>query len=252
MNTIIHTVLTPAQRAAIQSLVAACSAHDHTNLSFPFDDGELFVFSDKGNGLADGILSAAAFSLCGADSWDCSAFTHPSLRNQGAFSALLEAGLSKLSREGSIFFYADPSCQDTMAALSALHTEHLADEHMMELAPGDFFKAADRIGSTECTVSEIPDSAVNTLHITVPDGEVFINCHTAHYYLYGLQIAPDRRGQGLGKLLLTQTLSRLFLQNPKPVRLQVSGDNTSALSLYKKTGFRITETLSCYLFSYNR
>ena len=34
----------------------------------------------------------------------------------------------------------------------------------------------------------------------------------------------------------------------RPVLLQVAGNNTPALALYKKTGFRITETLCCYLY----
>ena len=32
------------------------------------------------------------------------------------------------------------------------------------------------------------------------------------------------------------------------ITLQVSGDNTPAVNLYKKTGFHITETLSYYLY----
>mgnify|MGYP005804173691 FL=1 len=42
-------------------------------------------------------------------------------------------------------------------------------------------------------------------------------------------------------------LKRLREESPA-VLLQVSGDNAVALRLYEKTGFRITETLSYYLY----
>ena len=136
-----------------------------------------------------------------------------------------------------------------MAVLSALHAEHLADEHMLELSPENFSKFISiEESSGSLTVVEVPGGSCRTLHITIPNGEVFIHCHASHHYLYGLEIAPAHRGRGLGGFLLAQALSVLFLREPKPVRLQVSGDNVAALSLYKKTGFRITETLSCYLF----
>ncbi len=65
------------------------------------------------------------------------------------------------------------------------------------------------------------------------------------FYLYHLEIIPDYRGYGLGRSLLHAVLASL----PKSAQviLQVSSENTAALSLYKKTGFRITKTLSYYI-----
>ena len=66
-------------------------------------------------------------------------------------------------------------------------------------------------------------------------------------YLWGLEIRSRFRGKGYGKAFFLQVLKQLE-QNAPAVLLQVSGDNTAALNLYKKTGFRITETLSYYLY----
>ncbi len=66
------------------------------------------------------------------------------------------------------------------------------------------------------------------------------------FYLYHVQIRSDLRGRGWGRALL----DALFQQLPAGSRLtlQVSSLNEPALALYKKTGFRITETLSYYIF----
>ena len=53
--------------------------------------------------------------------------------------------------------------------------------------------------------------------------------------------------RGYGKAFFFQVLKSLQ-ENTSTVTLQVSGNNTVALNLYKKTGFRITETLSYYLY----
>ena len=79
-------------------------------------------------------------------------------------------------------------------------------------------------------------------------GIVHSSVFSSYYYLYGFEIREDLRGQGYGKRFLNQVLLDLAKHAPLPLRLQVSGENLPALSLYKKTGFQITETLSGYLY----
>ena len=62
-----------------------------------------------------------------------------------------------------------------------------------------------------------------------------------------MEIRAPFRGKGYGKAFFLQVLKSLQ-ENTSTVTLQVSGNNTVALNLYKKTGFRITETLSYYLY----
>lgn len=72
--------------------------------------------------------------------------------------------------------------------------------------------------------------------------------HAGTACLYAFEIVPELRGRGIGKKALCLILRFLKEQGVKLLFLQVSGDNTAALNLYKKAGFRITETLSYYFY----
>ena len=75
-------------------MVNTCTAHDHTSLSFPFEDASLFLFSEY-----DGrIVSAIAFVPVDDLLFECSAFTDPEFRGQGLFSALLIRGSRNFQR----------------------------------------------------------------------------------------------------------------------------------------------------------
>ncbi|MGN0159705.1 MAG: GNAT family N-acetyltransferase [Brotaphodocola sp.] len=66
--------------------------------------------------------------------------------------------------------------------------------------------------------------------------------------LHHVEILPQFRGCGYGTILIQQLILALKEQGFSKIILQVSGDNSAALALYKKQGFRITETLSFYLY----
>lgn len=66
--------------------------------------------------------------------------------------------------------------------------------------------------------------------------------------LHHVEIFPEFRGRGMGKQMICLLLERLAECHVRTVILQVSSDNLSALRLYEKTGFQITETLSYYLY----
>ena len=87
-------------------------------------------------------------------------------------------------------------------------------------------------------------TARNKAHSTVQDNtsgtdstpDACVTCrlslNSTAAYLYSLETAPALRRRGLASCFL----------------IQVSGSNEPALHLYRKTGFRITETLSYYLY----
>ena len=119
---------------------------------------------------------------------------------------------------------------------------------MMELA-SDAVSAIKGMGKTGyLTVTEAMEGEQAILVFSDAHGSLNISLYGTHYYLYGFEIREGQRGQGLGTSLLIKVLSFLAEREPLPVTLQVSGSNGPALSLYKKTGFRITETLSRYLY----
>jgi mycothiol synthase len=54
----------------------------------------------------------------------------------------------------------------------------------------------------------------------------------------GVGVDPARRGEGLGRMLVEAGLARLAERGIRDARLQVDGDNTAALRLFRRFGFR--------------
>ncbi len=234
MSATITTALQPLQKAQIQSM----------NSAFPVDDAELFAFFE-----IDGtIRSAAAFFHEGEETYECYAFTEQDYRRQGLFTELLDLAIETLPEETEFLFYTNGSDPDTIAALDALEAECVLEEHMMELQLSSWnplFSASSEhpLTMTLTTVDDTLTRQYKNLY-----GSVNISMFSSYYYLYGLEIHDEYRGYGHGNHLLTQVLRDLAVHNPLPLRLQVSGENIPAVSLYKKTGFQITETLFVYLY----
>ena len=268
----------------IQTMVNTCTAHDHTSLSFPFEDAALFLFSEYDRR----TVSAIAFVPVDDLLFECSAFTDPEFRGQGLFSALLDQGIQELPEDSELLFYVDQKDRNTAAVLEAIGAEQDSEEHMMELLPEDFSTAVRRTDHAESAAAPsgfLTDVQLETLDIDgtltlcFRSGHAIVNFSVfpSHYYLYGFEVERSQRGKGYGTSFLQTILVGLFSDtenlltdlytgrtvsdapvpasscagssdHKRPVLLQVSGDNLPALSLYKKTGFRITETLCCYLY----
>lgn len=244
-----HT-LNSAQKAQIHSLEDRCLKGSSLTLSFPEDSAEYFLLYSDENG---SLLSAAAFTPVQDGIFECSAFTDPAFRNQGLFSDLLEAGLSMLPGESDLIFYCDGRCPDTLKVLEALEAEYLTCDYMMELSPELLVNSLHEIltdSSAPVTPAfeSLDEDGCPLLLFRSPYGEALVSCQKTCYYFYSFEIKEGFRGIGHGQSLLFQILKALYRKCPGSVRLQVSGDNFPALSLYKKTGFRITDTLSTYLY----
>lgn len=276
--------LYPSQKEKIQSLVDRCHDFDGPFLSFPFEDASYFLYidgcSDPSRSIASlcreaapqpcpvsspdsrsGCIAAMALTVCGEDAWECSAFVQPDFRRQGLFSALLDQAIDLLPEESDLYFLIDSSTEAAGAVLELLGAELVSKEHMMELSLDDFlrqepelamksyaeeFSPAKAEGGFSAAVSE--DCSSSQLCYRSSFGQVSISLHSDGCYLYGFEILPEFRRQGHGTRFLFETLTDLAVRNLFPVRLQVSGSNQAALSLYKKTGFRITETLLSFLY----
>lgn len=244
----VTSVLNPSQEREIQSLMEACRKKEAVSLSFPFNGEALYVLvSDQGR-----ICTASAFLKEDDDTYECAAFTHPASRRRGFFSAALEKGLSLLPPEADILFYTDEKNSGAKKALDSLEAELISKEYMMELSlreKADVLSPAIKAEDPSVLhVKETLEDGEKTLLFSNAFGSVKITVFPSHYYLYGFLIQEPFRGQGHGEALLLAVLGFLAASKEMPVSLQVSGDNLPAVSLYEKTGFRITETLSCYLY----
>ncbi|MGM0408756.1 MAG: ribosomal protein S18-alanine N-acetyltransferase [Bacteroidota bacterium] len=66
------------------------------------------------------------------------------------------------------------------------------------------------------------------------------------YRIYSLAIAPEARGQGIGKKLLEYAEQLAKKNHIQKITLEVSEKNESAINLYKKQGYQIEKTRAGY------
>lgn len=243
------------QLKEIARLVESCRIHDRIRLSYPSEDNgdgcrHYLLYTE------DGIL-AAALALIELDHEfsECSAFTHPQYRRQGYFTRLFTAALEECE-ERDILFAVCEDCPDTMAVLDSLGAELESREHQMELElpscdsgrtiafpplrhPGVTINASVSDGSA---IWKLLEKGTDIGHCMLTP--VSATCACLHH----VEIEETLRSHGYGSDFLALLFPRLSASGIRKVILQVSDDNPAALSLYRKTGFRLTETLSYYWY----
>lgn len=69
-----------------------------------------------------------------------------------------------------------------------------------------------------------------------------------HACFYGFHVHELCRGIGIGESVFYHVLKDLITRGCTQIVLHVGGDNYPAISIYKKAGFRITETLSYFMY----
>lgn len=70
--------------------------------------------------------------------------------------------------------------------------------------------------------------------------------NSRYWRLYSMASAPQARGRGVGKQLLTFAITQARKAEAKGMRLEVKCDNTSAIALYRQLGFEVTDLLPAY------
>lgn len=248
MNLIHTTALSPTQKSELRELAAACKAAEPLSLSVPVEDGlDYFLLYQNHRLAAMLFLFFPEETLC-----ECGAFTQPSMRRQGYFSTLLEAATAHVealedSRSLAIdlCFLLDSGTPSALETIRAIGAEYWYSEYKMERA----LSSSDAAFQTELVIQEAEPGIYTA---SKPDGTLVGTCvllpSGSDVYFYGFEIRETLRGQGLGRTFLQSMLSLLSDKGFQSISLQVSGQNQPALALYKKTGFRITETLDFYLY----
>lgn len=252
-----YTTLSQGLQQSVSQLAASCRAHDNSSLSYPLSPEEGALSHYLAFGSPQKLIGALAVSSWDDDTVEIAAFTLPEERQKGCFSQLLALALEDF--EDYVFLFAAPlGCKDTLSALIALGAEHSHDEHQMEFSlgnsllprfpslpktdvslipPGDILSPGAR---WLLVCGHAPDSPVGSC-LTSP---VSASCLCLHQVM----VPQKLRGQGFGSRLVFELLKYLKSTDILRLALHVSGDNAPALSLYKKAGFRITETLSYYSY----
>lgn len=270
MQTLFTEALSDEQKKDLCGLVSACKGQEPITLSCPLDAQLYGLLYEE-----EELLSCLAAFKLDEETWECCGFTRPDYREKGYFSALLEEACGKNSplAEADLYFSVDGHCPQALTLLAKLGAEHIYDELMMkrELRSGNL-QTDERGLIRSVTLSVCPesiaddspdcpaddagdctaDAAASLLASGSLDGRPAVSCRLnpagKSMYLYSLEVSENLRNRGIGTAFLTLLFSYLYEKGFKKLTLQVSGDNASALALYKKTGFTVTQTLSYYLY----
>lgn len=252
MNLIQTSTLDENQKTQLSSLMELSNHHDQTRLSFPIEDGDYFFLLYDNHNLSSALsLFFPENGLC-----ECMAVTHPDKRRKSLFTQLLEEALSVLERyeeeQGitiDFCFLTDGRCADTQLVLKALEAEFWYSEYIMVLSLSSaYLRSAHQFANCRIRLRQTDGDIYEILSDREPVGICHVICENSTAYFYGFEIQPDQRRRGYGLAALSCLFSHLTSLGIQAVSLQVSGQNQPALSLYEKTGFQITETLSYYLY----
>ena len=250
------TALSEQQKMDIRQLVEDCRLAEPVTLSAPLEDGlEYFLGYEDGKLVSMVFLFFPEESVC-----ECGAYTEPGHRRRGYFAELLEEALAFVEayEEGrqldvDFCFLTDGKSSDAMAVIGALVAEYWYSEYSMSLElPGAENSPAAAVHSTRSALSTLSISeAEKNLYTAALDGQPIGVCMVIPsgdtVYFYGFEIKSSCRRMGYGQQFLDAMIA-LLSNRYRRMTLQVSSQNVPALELYKKTGFRITETLSYYLY----
>lgn len=245
--------LSNQEKEDIQELVKACCIRECLRLSYSFEPGtsHYLLYLKQGNGFC---LAAAVRVLPYDDTLaECIAFTHPDHRRQGYFSVLFDCVLEDFD-ETDLLFPVSGQTGNALAVLEHLEAAPQATELQMELSLEDTVIPELKQTAPELSlVPGVPAQDGELLQLVGNDSLLLGTCQLspAGYdclCLHHVEILEAYRGRGYGFAMMSLLFRRLARENICRLILQVSGDNAPALALYKKTGFRITETLSYYLY----
>lgn len=262
----VETFLSPVRIQQITALVTSCLREFPAPLSIPID-GDVFFFLEEDCpqiGSQPELWALLVLYQSEDHLWECSAFTLPDKRQNGYFSGLLDAAEEAYPDDQFVFPIPDTeSSFPARQTLSAIGAEFWYQEHLMTLAAGSpswnvSFSGTARhpelplqiepaeetgTGYTLAAKAFLGGVCIASCSVSVQtDGSQTSGC------LHHVLVPESLRGQGIGTHFLSTLLPELNRQGISTFLLQVSGDNLPAISLYKKTGFQMKETLSYYLY----
>ena len=249
--------LTGPQEEQLVRLTRLCRAAESLTLSCPLDGDMFWLLYEESE-----LLAALAVYIQ-ENVWECYAFTRPDRRRQGCFSQLLErleAEAEKMDEEPEICFITDGNSAGTLKTLEAVGAEFWYEEHAMVWEMAAQGAEAHNTASLPLTDRTVrlemsADSSQPSLYLCTARASAGTQVGAFSLYiqdssacLYQLEVPQPLRGQGWGTAVVCALLDKLPAMGISRLVLQVSGGNAPAISLYQKTGFRITETLSYYLY----
>lgn len=243
--------LSPARLAAVTELIECCARADRTAFTYPAGETGchylLFTATQQLAGLYI-VLNPA-----GPEEAECLAFTRPDWRQKGCFRRLLDACVNDFP-DTDLIFPVNHSVPAALKVMAALEADCINTSYQMELSPDDAVRVLpDTEESASASIPGLVLTAESESVLTLIRGTVVLgSCQLQYYHssacLHHVEILPEYRRQGYAAGMLKLLIPILKSREVTRLFLHVQADNQAAVSLYQKTGFRITETLSYYLF----
>jgi ribosomal protein S18 acetylase RimI-like enzyme len=243
-----HAGLTPVQCEAVIALKGECEAAQSIDLKLELAE------ADSGTQVNTFLAYAGAQLLgyCGIDAGaeaEVCGMVHPAHRRAGIGTGMLEAAIEAAATGGRtsvlvICEDAAPIAGDWMRRRDATLSQ---SEHRMLLAlhrsapppgPTGTLRRADAgerqtVGRDETLVAYAGPTLIGTVRL--------VHSRTRSM-IYGFVVDGALRGQGHGGAMLRATLERLRARGVSEVGLEVDPDNTAAVRLYTRFGFRVVTT----------
>lgn len=185
-----------------------------------------------------GFIAASAFDEA---SYEIIGAVIPARRKRGIFRKMLEEFNNYFSPQKIVFsgkstYNGFSECAHSLG-YSIIHSEHL-----MVFDRNKFGPEAVTVLETEF------DEETSTYYYYLEDN--YVGCCSICDEMYTINIfdvfvEPEYRNNGYGSMIISDILWDL-VNSGKKIQLQVAGHNHSALKLYKKCGFTITDTIILY------
>lgn len=246
-------VLSEQQKQEIAGLIQACEAWEPVRL-VPLMEAEenidpelpcFYLAYREGSHTLIGFLS---LFLPDGETAEATVFIRPDCRRRGVMTALLQKAGEMLEEESlSFFLLSDGNGRDGEAAAAhwKLKPDHL--EKLMEIRADDL--AGHQTHQTGGSEREVYlRRRGQCWYLYRKDHKRYIGkCFLVPLaegitYLYGLEIRPEWRNQGYGRLFLQEIGKR----SCGILRLQVTSENPAACHLYEACGFRTLEQVVYY------
>lgn len=205
---------------------------------------------------------------------EISACTLPEKRHKGYFKILLQKALDELIKfnVNEILFAHEPESMEAKIVLDKLgakldFTEYLlfyegimpekslelkkvTEENMAEVIKLNVDIFSDSLSVSESMVREAINSDKITPYMVKQQGKIIgvcnVNFESEDISIFGLGIATEYQGKGLGRSMLQSLLNQLLTEDHKSINLEVNSENSRAYNLYISSGFKIKTQFDYY------